>query len=42
MAPLPGRGDRSSASLGDDKDLIFDDRQRLDTISVVIIYLATP
>jgi hypothetical protein len=32
LAPLPGRGDRSSASLGDDIDLVLDDRQEVDTI----------
>ena len=42
LASLSGRGDRSSAFLGDDTELIFDDRQRLDITLVVIIYLVTP
>ena len=39
VASLPGRGDWSLASLGDDIDLGFDDRQGLDIIMVVIFYL---
>jgi hypothetical protein len=42
LAPLPGRGDRSSASLGDDIDLVLDDRQEVDTFRLYIFYLATP
>ena len=42
LAPLSGRGDRSSASLGDDIDLLLDDRKEIDTIRLYIFYLATP
>ena len=37
LAPLPGRGDWSSTFLGDDTEMIFDGRQRLDITLVVII-----
>ena len=35
LVPLPGKGDWSSASLGDDIDPCFDDRQSLGVILVV-------
>jgi hypothetical protein len=42
LAPLPGKQNLSYAFLGYETEMIFDDRQRLDILLVLIIYLVTP